>query len=98
MYITITGASHFLGIEAFKPGMKVILKKDYNNDYDDESLKVVGDTGATYGYVANSVGTVAKGTHSSGYIYRDFDQEAEAEIMFVVKGVAIAKVLLKNKG
>ena len=95
MYITITGASHFLGIEALKPGKKVLLVKDKDNEYDEESIRVQSDTGATFGYVANSTSTVAKGTHSAGYIYNSFKDEAEATILFVVKGVALAEVKTK---
>ena len=92
MYVTITGASHFLGIEALKPGRKVYFIKDKENEYDEESIKVQSDTGATLGYVANSVNTVAKGTHSAGYVYNSFADQTEATILFTVKGVALAQI------
>ena len=46
MYITITGSDMFMGMEAFKVGQTLILKKDIDSPYDDESIKVITETGA----------------------------------------------------
>lgn len=93
IYITITGADRFMGIEALKPNQCLKLVKDEDNDYDDESIRVVSETGATYGYVANSVYSVARGSHSAGYIYQTFDQEAQCKVLFVTNDIAIAQIL-----
>ena len=46
-----------------------------------------------YGYVANSSNTVAHGTHSAGYVYRDFEQEAVCVVRFRLEDVAIAEIV-----
>ena len=64
-------------------------------DADDETILVLSEKGTKYGYVANSSGTVAHGTHSAGYIYRDFDQEAGCVVRFRLDDVAIAELISK---
>ncbi len=44
-------------------------------------------------YVANSVNTVARGTYSAGRIYDKFEHIALAEILFIVKGMAVCKFM-----
>ena len=92
LFITLTCIEDFMGISAIKPGLTLKLKKDPNNRYDDEAIKVVSDSDATYGYVANSVTSVARGTHSAGYIYDKFDDNEYCEVMFVLDGRAIARL------
>lgn len=95
MYITITGLGYYMGIESIKPGDKLYLIKDTNNTYDDEAIKVIGNNEVTYGYVANSVNTVARGTHSAGYIYDLIKDKENLEICFITDKEAIAKIMLE---
>lgn len=44
-------------------------------------------------YVANSVNTVVRGTRSAGRIYDKFDLAARAQVVFVTKRSAIARVV-----
>lgn len=44
-------------------------------------------------YVANSVNTVARGTRSAGRIYDKFDVMARAQVMFVYRNMAIARIV-----
>ena len=92
MYITITGLDHYMGTEALRPGDKLYLIKDTKNTYDDEAIKVIGDNDTTYGYVANSVNTVARGTHSAGFIYNSIKDNDKCEIAFITNIEAIAKI------
>jgi hypothetical protein len=92
-YITIAGASYYMGIEAFHVGQILTIEKEPRNSFDDEAIRVVSDNGATYGYVANSTDSVARGTHSAGYIYRDFESTAKIRICFILCGKAIAEIL-----
>lgn len=92
VYFTITGTNYFLGMEVFRPGQRLILMKDHRNAYDDEAIGVYSDTDAKYGYVANSVSTVARGTHSAGYLYRLFDEEAECTVLFILPTGIIARL------
>lgn len=93
MFITINHIDEYAGVEMFRPGMNLILKKDKNNPYDDEAITVYSDRRCRYGYVANSVSTVCRGTHSAGYIYQSFAEEINCVVRFVAGDFAIAEVL-----
>lgn len=93
MYITITGSIHYLGLDYYKIGQKLTLKKDPDNIYDSEAIKIESDNGSTLGYVANSTNTVAKGTHSAGYVYKSIKQNQKCEVLFVIDDSVIAKLL-----
>lgn len=91
-YITIVGADNYVGIEALKPGIVLSLKKDKNNSYDDEAIMVTGNSEVCYGFVANSINTVARGTHSAGYIYNMLSENPSCEVLFVLEDSGIAKL------
>lgn len=90
-YITITGLNYYYGREIFRPGMTLTIKKDRENPYDQEAIKVMLEQ-LVVGYVANSVYTVAVGTKSAGRIYDMFGNRAQAEVMFITNQSVIAKV------
>ncbi|MDR1917105.1 MAG: HIRAN domain-containing protein [Synergistaceae bacterium] len=96
-YITITGCRHYSGSNILKIGQIVKLKKDYDNQYDDEAIEVQLKSVGKIGYVANSTHTVAHGTKSAGRIYDTFRDECRAKIRFIVKDTAIAVVLEESK-
>ncbi len=93
LYITLSHLNDYMGIEYFRPGMEMILKKDPGNIYDDEAIEVYGKDGPKYGYVANSVGTVARGTHSAGYVYDKIGENTVCVIRFVTQEEAIAEII-----
>lgn len=93
MFVTLTHLADFMGIEYFRPGMEILLRKDPDNLYDDEAIEVYGKEGQKLGYVANSVGTVARGTHSAGYVYDKIGDNAKCIIRFVTQEEAIAEIL-----
>ena len=92
-YITITHIDEYAGNTAVRPGMKLILKKDHDNCYDDEAIQVNSQNGCKYGYVANSVHTVCRGTHSAGYMYRLIGETGECIVRFCTEEFAIAEVI-----
>ncbi len=94
-FITITHLDDFMASDYANPGTRLILKKE-PNEYDEESISVYSTKGTKYGYVANSCSTVARGTHSAGYIYRDFDLETACVIRFRLEDVAIAELVAGN--
>lgn len=47
----------------------------------------------TPAYVANSTKTVARGTYSAGRIYDKFDRFLEVEVLFILRGASIVRVL-----
>lgn len=91
-FITISHLDDFMASSFVHPGNTLILKKE-PNEYDDEAIAVYSPNGAKYGYAANSSSTVARGTHSAGYIYRDFDQETKCIVRFRLEDVAIAELV-----
>ena len=93
MHITITGSRHYMGMEAYRIGDILSLKKDHDDHYDDEAIKVYSENGVIYGCVANSVDSVARGTHSAGYIYNSIKEEARCKILFVIDDSVIAELL-----
>ncbi len=93
MYITLNGFARYLGIEECKIGQKYTLKKDINNIYDSEAIAVYSDNDVKVAYVANSVNTVAKGTHSAGYVYNLIKNDSKCKILFIVDETAIAELI-----
>lgn len=89
-YITITGCDHYLGTQVFRLNQKVELKKDLENMYDGEAIAVYLESGMKVGYVANSIYTVARGTHSAGRIYDTFESTCRYKVMFILKDCVIA--------
>lgn len=92
-YITVTGAKHQFGMEVFRVGQRLCLEKEPNNEFDDEAIRVLSEVGVVYGYVANSVYTVARGTKSAGRIYDTFEEQTKAEVCFITGNSVIAKLL-----
>lgn len=92
-YVTITGAMHQFGMEVFRVGQVLYLEKDTTNEFDDEAIKAMSDAGVIYGYVANSVHTVARGSKSAGRIYDTFESSCKAEVCFITGHSVIAKVM-----
>ena len=93
VFITITGHQSFLGLKPYKIGRVVKLVKEHDNEYDEDAIRVELPFIDTIGYVANSTGTVYKGTHSAGRLYDKIGDEAFAQIMFVTHSSAIALIL-----
>ena len=88
-YITIVGLRYYFGNEVFRVGQRLLIDEE-----DDEAIRVISDAGVTFGYVANSVRTVARGCKSAGRIYDWFEKQTEIRIMFILSDVVIASVEL----
>ena len=93
LYITVNHTEQFGGVTRFRTGDKLILRKDYDNIYDDEAIAVFTLKNVKCGYVANSVDSVARGTYSSGRIYDKFNEEVEGIIRFILDEKMIVEVL-----
>lgn len=97
VYITLVRPQSWLRV-----GDMVTLEKEPDNLYDDEAIMAFA-TGGEDGfvedfvgeamYVANSVSSVARGTHSAGRIYDRLLGAGRARVEFIVRGLAIAKVV-----
>ena len=97
LYITITGLNHYFNMKPFKIGSLVTLKKEPDNDYDDEAVMVMAPLLGKVGYVANSPHTVAGGCMSAGRLYDEIPDECAAVVRFMTSSKVIARVLPDKK-
>lgn len=93
LYITITGMNHYYGLVPFKVGQKLTCKKEKNNPFDNEAIKVVIKPLGTVGYVANSPYTKATGTYSAGAIKNKVKKKFKVKVMFITSSKVICKVV-----
>ena len=93
MFITINHIEEYMDIEYFRVGMELLLKKDDDNPYDDEAIAVYTSNMCKCGYVANSVCSVCRGTHSAGYIWQMIDWESKCAVRFISDTFAIAEMV-----
>ena len=82
-YITITNIKEYIEIGMIKIGEVLHLKKEPDNAYDMEAIMVEDKNEIPIGHVANSVNSVAKGTHSAGYIYQSFKDSILCTVKFI---------------
>lgn len=95
MLVTITGLNHYYKTKPFKINGILKLKKEYDNVYDDEAIKVELPFVGVVGYVANSSYTVYSGTMSAGRIYDKIDDYTYAKILVITHSSVIAEVMNK---
>ncbi len=93
LYITITGINHYYKKKPFNIGYFVKLKKEPDNHYDSNAIKVEVPLFGKVGYVANSHNTIAEGTLGAGSVHAKIPKECAAVIRFMTHSKIIAKVL-----
>lgn len=93
MFFTITGCQYRYGLEIFEKGMKVELKKDPENEYDMEAIKVSVEGLGQVGWVANSIRTVRGESFSAGRLYDKIGDTASGEVVFILPDAVLAKVV-----
>ena len=74
------------------PGDTLRARKDHTNRYDDEAIAVYNRHGRKVAYIANSVRTVARGTHSAGYVYELIPEETDLTVLFSFRDAVIARI------
>lgn len=84
VYFTITGLNHYYGNEFFRQHMTVKLKKEPDNEYDREAIKVMLKGIGKIGYVANSTRTVIGDTMSAGRLYDRIGKKAKGCVEYVL--------------
>ena len=92
IFITINHLDDFNGLSNIRVGDSLVLKKDFNNFYDDEAIAVYNDENNKIGYVANSTCTVARGTASAGRIYDQIEDEINCIVNFILDNQLIAQI------
>ena len=94
IYFTITGTKHYFGNDFLKPDMIVRLKKEPDNDYDKEAIKVELEGLGVIGYVANSPSTVSGESYSAGRLYDKIGDTEEGTVMYVLNGGVLGFVTI----
>lgn len=92
MFFTITGTNYRYGTKFFEPGQTVTLKKEPDNEYDREAIKVEMEGLGQVGWVANSVNTVLGESFSAGRLYDKIDDTAAGIVRFVLASGVVCEV------
>lgn len=83
-YFTITGTYYKYGSDYIEPDMLVSLKKEPDNEYDSEAIKVEMKGLGQIGYVANSPYTVIGESLSAGRLYDKIGDNAYGRVLYVL--------------
>ena len=97
IFFTITGTKYYFGNDFLKQDMKVRLKKEPDNDYDKEAIKVEREGLGVIGYVANSPYTVAGESYSAGRLYDKIGDTSDGTIMYVLNDGVLGFVTIDEK-
>ncbi len=92
IYFTITGTKYRFGHDFMKPGMKVKLEKEPDNQYDTEAIRVTMKGLGQVGYVANSAHTVKGESWSAGRIYDKIGKKATGTVQMVLSDAVLCRL------
>lgn len=92
IYFTITGTNYRYGHNFLKPGMKVKLEKEPDNQYDAEAIRVMMKGLGQIGYVANSTHTVKGESWSAGRIYDRIGKKAMGTVKIILPDGVLCKL------
>lgn len=92
IYFTITGTKHYFGSDFLKPGMKVKLQKDTQNEFDSEAIAIKMDGLGKIGYVANSRYTVLGESYSAGRLYDKINKKATGTVLYVLDNGVLCRL------
>ncbi len=93
LYFTITGTQYRYGLDIFEKGMKVLLEKEPDNEYDKEAIQVKVEGLGKVGYVAASYKTVRGESLSAGRLYDKIGDTAIGEVVFILPDAVLAKIV-----
>ena len=96
VYFTLTGTKHYYGNDFLKPGMKLILEKEPDNEYDKEAILVKMEGIGKLGYVANSPYTVLGDSMSAGRLYDRIGEKAYGKVILVTPQGTLRKISKKS--
>ena len=96
VYFTLTGTKHYFGKEFLKPGMKLLVEKEPDNEYDKEAIVVKLEGLGRLGYVANSPYTVLGDSLSAGRLYDRIGKKAYGKVILVTPQGVLCKVNKKS--
>ncbi len=96
VYFTLTGTKYYYGKEFLKPGMKLLLEKEPDNEHDNEAIMVKLEGLGKLGYVANSPYTVIGDSMSAGRLYDRIGNVAYGKVILVTPQGILCKVNKKS--
>lgn len=96
VYFTLTGTKYYFGNDFLKKGMRIMLVKEPDNEYDKEAIKVMYEGLGKIGYVANSPYTVIGESMSAGRLYDKIGKKGSAKVVLVTPAGIICKVCKKS--
>lgn len=96
VYFTLTGTKHYYGKDFLKPGMKLLLEKEPDNEYDHEAIMVKLEGLGKLGYVANSPYTVLGESLSAGRLYDRIGKKAYGKVILVTPQGTLCKLNKKS--
>lgn len=94
IYFTIAGTKHHYGKEFFEPKQEVKLKKEPDNEFDKEAIKVEMDGLGLVGYVANSPFTVQGESMSAGRLYDRIGEAAKGIVKYVLPQGVLCELIM----
>lgn len=96
IYFTLTGTKYYHGKEFLKPGMRVILEKEPDNEYDKEAIMIKLEGLGCIGYVANSPHTIQGESFSAGRLYDKIGDQAFGKVKYVMPTGVLCKLSKKS--
>ncbi len=84
IFFTITGTKYYYGQDIFAKDMRVKLVKDFDNEYDNEAIRVELEGLECVGHVANSPYTVIGESYSAGRLYDKIGDTAEGTVCYIL--------------
>lgn len=96
IYFTLTGTKHYFGSQFLKPGMKIELEKEPDNEYDKEAILIKLEGLGKIGYVANSPYTVLGDSMSAGRLYDKIGDKASGKVVIVTPQGVICRLRKKS--
>ena len=91
-FFTVAGTGFRMGTDFMEKEMKVLLKKEKDNDYDNEAISVELEGLGQIGYVANSVGTRKGSTMSAGRLYDKIGDTAVGTVRYVFDDAVVCEL------
>ena len=77
-------------------GMRVMLEKEPDNEYDKEAIQVKVEGLGCIGYVANSPRTVVGESYSAGRLYDKIGDRAFGKVLYVMPTGVLCKLSKKS--
>lgn len=87
------GNEILLRFQSVQHRQKLTCKKEHNNPYDSEAIKVTMKNIGTVGYIANSPYTKANGTMGAGAVNKYVKKKFKIRVMFMTSTKIICEVI-----